>query len=80
VHWRPSPAFGDFVGISPADRRTMPLVLQTSGGMLAAECRHGSGMHVQEDPFILEMADPETGALLPDREKGTEVSGRDAGA
>jgi phenylacetate-CoA ligase len=40
-------------------------------GMLAAECRHQSGMHVQEDAFILEIADPETGALLPDGEKGT---------
>jgi phenylacetate-CoA ligase len=40
-------------------------------GMLAAECRHQSGMHVQEDAFILEIADPETGELLPDGEKGT---------
>jgi phenylacetate-CoA ligase len=40
-------------------------------GMLAAECRHQSGMHVQEDAFILEIADPETGALLPDGQKGT---------
>lgn len=40
-------------------------------GMLAAECRHQTGMHVQEDAFIIEVADPETGALLPDGEKGT---------
>jgi phenylacetate-CoA ligase len=40
-------------------------------GMLAAECRHQTGMHVQEDAFILEIADPETGALLPDGQKGT---------
>jgi len=40
-------------------------------GMLAAECRHQSGMHVMEDAFILEIADPETGRLLPDGEKGT---------
>lgn len=40
-------------------------------GMLAAECRHQKGMHVMEDAFILEMADPETGAMLADGEKGT---------
>jgi len=40
-------------------------------GMLAAECRHQTGMHVQEDAFILEIADPETGRILPDGERGT---------
>ena len=40
-------------------------------GMLAAECEHQTGMHVMEDAFILEMADPETGKILPDGEKGT---------
>jgi phenylacetate-CoA ligase len=40
-------------------------------GMLAAECRFQSGMHAMEDAFILEIADPETGRILPDGEKGT---------
>jgi phenylacetate-CoA ligase len=40
-------------------------------GMLAAECREQSGMHVQEDAFVLEIADPETGKILADGEKGT---------
>jgi phenylacetate-CoA ligase len=40
-------------------------------GMMAAECRHQTGMHVQEDAFILEIADPDSGALLPDGDKGT---------
>jgi phenylacetate-CoA ligase len=40
-------------------------------GMLAAECRHQSGMHVMEDAFFLEIADPETGRIVPDGEKGT---------
>jgi phenylacetate-CoA ligase len=40
-------------------------------GMLAAECRHQSGMHVMEDAFILEIADPQTGRILPDGEQGT---------
>jgi phenylacetate-CoA ligase len=40
-------------------------------GMLAAECEHQSGMHVMEDAFLLEIADPETGAILADGERGT---------
>jgi phenylacetate-CoA ligase len=40
-------------------------------GMLAAECRHQRGPHVMEDAFVLEIADPETGRILPDGEKGT---------
>ena len=40
-------------------------------GMMGAECQHQSGMHVQEDAFILEVADPDTGRILPDGERGT---------
>jgi phenylacetate-CoA ligase len=40
-------------------------------GSMAAECTHRSGMHIQEDAVILEVADPETGRILPDGEKGT---------
>ena len=40
-------------------------------GMLAAECRHQSGLHVMEDAFFLEIADPETGRIVPDGAKGT---------
>ena len=40
-------------------------------GMLGAECSHQTGMHVMEDAFVLEMANPETGEILPDGEKGT---------
>jgi phenylacetate-CoA ligase len=40
-------------------------------GMMAAECTHRTGMHVQEDAFILEIADPETKKILPDGDKGT---------
>ncbi|HVO89882.1 MAG TPA: AMP-binding protein, partial [Casimicrobiaceae bacterium] len=39
-------------------------------GMMAAECSERSGMHIQEDAVILEIADPQTGALLPDGERG----------
>src|SRR5207302_9775299 len=38
-------------------------------GMMAAECSERAGMHIQEDAVILEIADPETGAVLPEGEK-----------
>jgi phenylacetate-CoA ligase len=40
-------------------------------GSMAAECTHRSGMHIQEDAVILEIADPETGRVLGEGEKGT---------
>ena len=40
-------------------------------GMMAAECSERAGMHIQEDAVILEIADPETGAVLPEGEKGS---------
>ena len=40
-------------------------------GMMAAECGARAGMHIQEDAVILEIADPETGAMLPEGEKGS---------
>jgi phenylacetate-CoA ligase len=40
-------------------------------GSMAAECTHRSGMHIQEDAVILEIADTESGRILPDGEKGT---------
>ncbi len=40
-------------------------------GMMAAECTHRSGMHIQEDAVILEIADTESGRLLDAGEKGT---------
>src|SRR6478609_7853407 len=39
-------------------------------GMMAAECGARAGMHIQEDAVILEIADTETGAVLPEGEKG----------
>ncbi|MFZ9298102.1 MAG: phenylacetate--CoA ligase family protein [Hylemonella sp.] len=40
-------------------------------GMLAAECTHQTGMHVMEDAFHLEIADPDSGALVNEGERGT---------
>jgi len=43
----------------------------SESGMLAAECSHQTGMHIQEDAFVLEIVDPETGTPLPPGAKGT---------
>jgi phenylacetate-CoA ligase len=40
-------------------------------GSVASECTHRSGMHIQEDAVILEIADPETGRVLGESERGT---------
>ena len=40
-------------------------------GSMAAECGERSGMHIQEDAVILEIADSETGAVLAEGEKGS---------
>ena len=40
-------------------------------GMMACDCVHQAGMHIMEDAVILEIADPETGEILPEGEKGT---------
>jgi phenylacetate-CoA ligase len=39
-------------------------------GMMAAECGERAGMHIQEDAVILEIADTETGAIVPEGERG----------
>jgi phenylacetate-CoA ligase len=38
--------------------------------MMAAECGERSGMHIQEDAVILEIADPQTGDIVADGERG----------
>lgn len=40
-------------------------------GMMAADCEHKNGMHINEDAVLLEIADPETGKLMPEGDKGT---------
>ena len=39
-------------------------------GMMAAECGERAGMHIQEDAVILEIADPDSGALVAEGERG----------
>lgn len=39
-------------------------------GLMAAECTQQNGMHIYEDAVLLEIADPESGRLLPAGERG----------
>ncbi len=43
------------------------------GPGVAFECSEQKGMHVNEDHFIIEIIDPETGEVLPDGEQGEIV-------
>lgn len=46
---------------------------ETSGPGVAFECCEQTGMHINEDHFIAEIIDPDTGEVLPDGEKGELV-------
>ncbi len=46
---------------------------ETSGPGVSFECCEQTGMHVNEDHFIPEIINPETGEVLPDGEKGELV-------
>jgi len=46
---------------------------ETSGPGVAFECEEQRGMHINEDHFLAEIIDPETGEVLPDGEKGELV-------
>ena len=46
---------------------------EVMGPGVAYECAEQKGMHVNEDHFIIETIDPETGKRLPDGEKGELV-------
>ena len=46
---------------------------ETSGPGVSFECSEQTGMHINEDHFIAEIIDPETGEVLPDGEKGELV-------
>ena len=46
---------------------------ETSGPGVAFECSEQTGMHVNEDHFIAEIIDPDTGEVLPEGEKGELV-------
>ena len=46
---------------------------ELSGPGVAFECSAQSGMHINEDHFIAEIIDPETGEVLPDGQQGELV-------
>ena len=46
---------------------------EISGPGVAFECPEQTGMHVNEDHFIVEIIDPDTGEVLPDGEEGEVV-------
>jgi len=46
---------------------------ESSGPGVAFECEAQSGMHINEDHFIAEIINPETGEVLPEGEKGELV-------
>ena len=46
---------------------------ETSGPGVASECEEQNGMHINEDHFIAEIIDPETGEVLPEGSKGELV-------
>ena len=46
---------------------------ETSGPGVAYECSEQTGMHINEDHFIAEIIDPETGEVLPEGSKGELV-------
>ncbi|MEE0265176.1 MAG: phenylacetate--CoA ligase [Acutalibacteraceae bacterium] len=46
---------------------------ESSGPGVAFECSEQSGMHINEDHFLAEIIDPETGEVLPEGTKGELV-------
>ena len=46
---------------------------EISGPGVAFECPEQTGMHINEDHFIVEIIDPDTGEVLPDGEEGEVV-------
>ncbi len=46
---------------------------ETSGPGVAFECCEQNGMHINEDHFVAEIIDPDTGEVLPEGEKGELV-------
>ena len=46
---------------------------ETSGPGVSFECSEQTGMHINEDHFIAEIIDPDTGEVLPEGSKGELV-------
>ena len=46
---------------------------ETSGPGVAFECEEQNGMHINEDHFIPEIIDPDTGKVLPPGSTGEQI-------
>ncbi len=46
---------------------------ETTGPVVAFECEEQTGMHINEDHFLAEIIDPDTGEVLPEGSKGELV-------
>lgn len=46
---------------------------EVMGPGVCGECEYQDGMHINEDHFLIEIINPETGEVLPDGEKGEVV-------
>ena len=60
----------DLLGIKAYDIYGLTEII---GPGVAFECDAQTGMHINEDHFIVEVIDPDTGAVLPDGEQGELV-------
>ncbi len=60
----------DLLGITAYDIYGLTEII---GPGVAFECDAQTGMHINEDHFIVEVIDPDTGAVLPDGEQGELV-------
>lgn len=60
----------DMMGITVTENYGLSEVM---GPGVAGECTHKCGMHINEDSFILEVIDPDTGEVLPEGSEGELV-------
>lgn len=58
------------LGIKATDNYGLSEII---GPGVAGECQGSSGLHINEDHFLVEVIDPETGNVLPDGEEGELV-------
>ena len=58
------------MGISAGDNYGLSEVI---GPGVSGECRLKNGLHINEDHFLVEVVDPDTGALLPEGQQGELV-------
>ncbi len=58
---------------NPAFAYILNVLTEISGPGVAFECQEQQGMHINEDHFLAEIIDPDTGEVLPDGTRGELV-------